>query len=151
MPARQDSWQTNTLPRKTRDHHSKRGGVEEWKSESLPVDLILLLFFLHHPPSSCKRWTALYSVSTGPRSQIRELLMELSLVPVYLVPSHEVQVSPFYRWTQRAGAMSYPPSNNKTTQRLQLQIPYFHYLKHLLFRRRSSKWSTVSPELSVIY
>lgn len=33
--------------------------------------------------------------------------MELSLVLVYLVPSHQVQVSPFYRWTQRARAMSY--------------------------------------------
>lgn len=39
--------------------------------------------------------------------------MELSLVLVYLVPSHQVQVSPFYRWTQRAGAMSYPHSTQQ--------------------------------------
>lgn len=53
-------------------------------------------FFPSNPPSTpcCKRWTALYSVSTGPRSQIRELLMELSSVLVYLVASHQVQVSP---------------------------------------------------------
>lgn len=75
-------------------HHSKRGGAGKggWK-KSLPADLILLTFFLSPPPSSSKRWTALYPVSTGPRSQIRELLMELSLVLVYLVPSHQVQVS----------------------------------------------------------
>ncbi len=44
--------------------------------------------------------------------------MELSLVLVYLVPSHQVQVSPFYRWTQRAWAMSYlhstPQQQNNT-------------------------------------
>lgn len=75
----------------------RRGGR---KRESLPADLILLSFSLQPPPFRCKRWTALYSVSTGPRSQIRELLMELSLVLVYLVPSHQVQVSPCYRWTE---------------------------------------------------
>lgn len=83
--------------------------------ESLPADLILPFFssLFYHPPPRCKRWTALYSVSTGPCSQIRELLMELSLVLVYLVPSHQVQVSLFYRWTQWARAMSYPRSTQQ--------------------------------------
>lgn len=39
--------------------------------------------------------------------------MELSLVLVYLVPSHQVQVSSFYRWAQRTAAMSYPRSTQQ--------------------------------------
>ena len=99
-----------------------KGGAEGRRS----LSRLTLYFFpfssAPHPSLlRCKRWTALYSVSTGPCSQIRELLMELSSVLVYLVPSHQVQVSLLYRWTQRARAMSYPrstrqPKNNTRAQ-----------------------------------
>lgn len=78
-------------------HHSKRGGVGGGGGveEVSPRWPYTSYFFSTPPPppSSSERWTALYPVSTRPRCQIRELLMELSLVLVYLVPSHQVQVS----------------------------------------------------------
>lgn len=133
-------------------HHSKRGGAVRggWK-KSLPADLILLTFFLFPPlpPCSSERWTALYPVSTGPRSQIRELLMELSLVLVYLVPSHQVQVSSsplFFTDGHREKGLwviHTAPGNNKTISGLPAQTPYFSYLGNFqtaVFREEEIAW-----------